>query len=102
VRGRERRLILTAIIAAAVWAGSRYLQPFGRCHKCKGTGRIRRGKRRVKVCPRCKGHRRVQRRGSGTLHRAVFKIRDGRQAVTRYQEGKTTMCDGRTPSSKEK
>lgn len=29
-----------------------------------------------------------QRRGSRTLHQLIFKIRDGRQAAARYQEGK--------------
>jgi hypothetical protein len=79
-------LILAVIIALAIWLGSLYLRPFGRCRKCKGKGTIRRGRRRVKVCPRCKGLRRVQRRGSRTLHRAVFKVRDGRQAAARYKE----------------
>jgi hypothetical protein len=77
-------LILAAITTLALWLGSLYLRPFGRCHKCKGKGHIRRGPRRVKVCPRCKGHRRVQRRGSRTVHRLAFRIRDGRQAAARY------------------
>jgi DnaJ-class molecular chaperone len=79
-------LILAVIAALAVWVGSLYLRPFGRCGKCKGTGNIKRGKRRVKVCPRCKGHRRVQRRGSRTVHRLARKIRDGRQAAARYRQ----------------
>lgn len=77
-------LILAAIITLALWLGSLYVHPFGRCHRCKGSGHIKRGPRRRPVCPRCKGLRRVQRRGSRTLHRAVFKIRDGRQAAARY------------------
>jgi hypothetical protein len=79
-------LILAAILAAAVWAGSLYVHPFGRCRKCKGSGHIRRGPRRVKVCPRCRGLRRVQRRCSRTVHRAAFKIRDGQRAAARYQQ----------------
>jgi DnaJ-class molecular chaperone len=79
-------LILAAIAALAVWAGSLYLRPFRACPTCHGAGTIRRGKRRVKVCPRCKGRRRVQRRGSRTIHRLAFKIRDGRQAAARYQQ----------------
>ena len=79
-------LILAVIAAAAVWAGSLYLHPFGRCHKCKGNGHIRRGKRRVKVCPRCKGLRRVQRHGSLTVHRLARKIRDGRNAAAKHLE----------------
>ena len=86
-------LILLTIAAAAIWVGSLYLAPFARCGKCDGTGtvkRTRKGKRgrqraRVKVCPRCKGRRRVQRRGSRTVQRAVFKIRDGQRAAARYQ-----------------
>ncbi len=79
-------LILAAIAALAVWAGSLYLRPFGRCPKCKGAGTIRRGKRRVIVCPRCTGQRRAQRFGSRTIHRAARKVRDGRQAAARYQQ----------------
>ena len=79
-------LILAVIAALAVWVGWLYLAPFGRCPKCQGAGHIKTSKRRVKVCPRCKGRRRVQRRGSRTVHRAAFKIRDGRQAAARYEE----------------
>jgi DnaJ-class molecular chaperone len=87
-------LILAVLAVLAIWAGSLYLAPFGRCPKCKGTGtinRTRQGKHgrqlvRVKVCPRCKGRRRVQRRGSRTVHRLAFRIRDGRQAAAKYQE----------------
>jgi DnaJ-class molecular chaperone len=69
-----------------MWVGWLYLAPFGRCPKCKGTGHIKSGKRRVKVCPRCKGRRRVQRRGSRIVHRIVFRIRDGHGAAARYQQ----------------
>ena len=87
-------LILAVLAALAIWAGSLYLAPFGRCPKCSATGTIKRsreGKRgrqlvKVKVCPRCKGRRRVQRRGSRTVHRLAFRIRDGRRAAARYQE----------------
>ena len=79
-------LILTVLGALAVWAGSLYVHPFGRCPRCRGRGHIKRGPRRRPVCPRCKGRRRVQRRGSRTLHRATRKIRDGRQAAARYQQ----------------
>ena len=78
-------LILAVIAVLAVWVGSLYVHPFGRCPKCKGTGHIQRGRRRP-VCPRCKGRRRVQRTGSRTVHRLARKIRDGRQAAARYQQ----------------
>jgi DnaJ-class molecular chaperone len=77
-------LVLAILAAAAVGAGSLYLRPFGRCPRCKGTGHIQRGPRRRPVCPRCKGQRRIQRRGSRTVHRLVFKIRDGQRAAARY------------------
>jgi DnaJ-class molecular chaperone len=79
-------LILAVIAVLAVWVGWLYVAPFGRCGKCGGRGTIRSGKRRVKVCPRCKGRRRVQRAGSRTVHRAARRIRHGRQAAARYQE----------------
>jgi DnaJ-class molecular chaperone len=78
-------LILAAIAVLAVWLGSLYWRPFGRCPKCKGRGNIQRGKRRP-VCPRCKGLRRVQRTGSRTIHRLAFRIRDGQRAAARYQQ----------------
>jgi hypothetical protein len=79
-------LILAVIAALAIWLGSLYLRPFGRCPKCKGAGHVKRGKRRVKVCLRCKGRRRVQRTGSRTVHRLARKIREGRRAAARYQQ----------------
>jgi DnaJ-class molecular chaperone len=79
-------LILYAIAALALWAGWLYVAPFGRCPKCSGTGHVRSGRRRVKVCPRCKGRRRVQRRGSRLVHRAAFRVRDGQRAAAKYQE----------------
>ena len=75
-------LILFVIVALAVWLGFLYLAPFGRCGKCKGTGHISSGRRQVKVCPRCKGRRRIQRRGSRTVHRLAYRIR-GRAANRR-------------------
>jgi DnaJ-class molecular chaperone len=79
-------LLLAVIAAAAMWVGWLYVAPFGRCGKCKGTGHISRGPRRRPVCPRCKGRRRVQRRGSRTVHRTARKIREGRRAAARYQQ----------------
>lgn len=78
-------LVLAVIATLAVWLGWLYLAPFGPCPKCKGTGNIKRGKRRP-VCPRCKGRRRVQRTGSRTVHRAARRIRHGRQAAARYSQ----------------
>jgi DnaJ-class molecular chaperone len=74
------------LLAAAVWLGSLYVRPFGRCQRCHGAGTVRRGRRRVIVCPRCHGQRRGQRFGSRALHRAIRKIRQGRQAAARYQQ----------------
>jgi hypothetical protein len=86
-------LILTVIAAVAVWIGWLYLAPFGRCGKCKGSGHIRSGRRRVKVCPRCKGRRRVQRPGSRTVHRLVFRIRAGQRTAARYQQQEDSHGD---------
>jgi DnaJ-class molecular chaperone len=79
-------LVLAVIAALAIWVGWLYLAPFGRCGKCKGAGHVKRGARRVKVCPRCKGRRRIQRRGSRTVHRLARKIGHGREAAARYQQ----------------
>jgi len=72
------------LLALAVWAGSLYLRPFGRCPRCIGAGTIRRGQRRVVVCPRCHGHGRAQRLGSRTVHRLARSIR-GEAARTRAE-----------------
>ena len=53
--------------AAALRVGFLYVAPFGRC-------------------PKCKGRRRIQRTGSRTVHRLVFKIRHGREVAARYQQ----------------
>jgi hypothetical protein len=79
-------LVLFIIAALAAWIGWLYLAPFGRCGKCGGAGTIKRRQGRVKVCPRCKGRRRVQRRGSRLVHRAAFRIRDGQRAAAKYTE----------------
>jgi hypothetical protein len=87
-------LVLAVIAALAAWVGSLYLRPFGRCGKCSGTGTIKRtraGKHgqqlvKVKVCPRCKGRLRVQRLGSRTVHRVVFRIRAGQRTAAKYRE----------------
>jgi DnaJ-class molecular chaperone len=79
-------LILAVIAALAVWVGFLYVAPFGRCPKCQGRGHVKSGPRRVKACPRCKGRRRVQRRGSRTVHRLAYRIRDGQRAAARYLE----------------
>jgi DnaJ-class molecular chaperone len=77
-------LILAVLALLALRVGFLYWRPFGRCPKCKGTGHIKRGRRRP-VCPRCKGRRRVQRPGSRTIHRLARRIRQGRAAAARYQ-----------------
>ncbi len=79
-------LILAIIAALVLSVGWLYVAPFGRCTRCGGRGHIARGKRRRIVCPRCKGQRRIQRRGSRTVHQLARRIRDGRRAAARYQE----------------
>ena len=79
-------LVLAVLALLAARVGFLYLTPFGRCPKCKGTGHIKRGPRRRPVCPRCKGLKRIQRTGSRTVHRLVFKIRHGRAVGARYQQ----------------
>lgn len=78
--------IVLAVAGFAVWLGFLYVHPFGRCLRCWGAGHIQDGKRRRRVCPRCKGRRRVQYHGSRTVHRLVFKIRDGQRAAARYHD----------------
>jgi DnaJ-class molecular chaperone len=78
-------LILAVTAALAVWIGSLYVAPFGRCPRCHGAGNIQRGNRRP-VCPRCKGRKRIQRTGSRTVHQLARRVRDGRQAAARYQQ----------------
>jgi DnaJ-class molecular chaperone len=78
-------LILAVLAVAALRVGFLYWRPFGPCPRCKGRGNIQRGRRRP-VCPRCKGRKRIQRRGSRTIHRLVFKIRDGQRTATRYKQ----------------
>jgi DnaJ-class molecular chaperone len=79
-------LVLAVFAVLAIRVGCLYLRPFGPCPKCKSTGHIKRGPRRRRVCPRCKGQRRIQRTGSRTVHRLARKIRHGRQAAARYQQ----------------
>jgi DnaJ-class molecular chaperone len=78
-------LVLAVLAILATRVGFLYLRPFGRCPRCKGRGNIKRGPRRRPICPRCKGLRRVQRRGSRTIHRLARRIRHGRRAAARYQ-----------------
>lgn len=68
--------ILIAFAAFALWAGSLYVRPFGRCLLCRGKGNLRRkGRRRAPVCPLCKGMKRRQRLGSRTVHRTIRMVR---------------------------
>ncbi|MGH3218961.1 MAG: hypothetical protein ACRDPY_09685 [Streptosporangiaceae bacterium] len=67
--------ILIGFAAAAVWAGSLLVKPFGRCWLCGGKGNIRRkGSRRAPKCPLCKGRGRRQRTGSRTVHRTRRQV----------------------------
>jgi hypothetical protein len=87
-------LILAVLAAVAIWWGRCTWPRSAAAPSARGTGTIKRTRKgkhgrqlvRVKVCPRCKGRRRVQRRGSRTIDRLAFRIRDGRQAAARYQE----------------
>jgi hypothetical protein len=64
------------ILALAAWVAFLYAWPFGPCPKCHGSGHIPRADgRRVIVCPRCKGLKRVQRPGSRTVHRLARSLR---------------------------
>jgi DnaJ-class molecular chaperone len=78
------QLVLAVIGGLAVWVGWLYVAPFGPCPRCRGTGHVKRGKRRRPVCPRCKGIGRVQHRGSRIVHQLARKVRDGRKAADRY------------------
>jgi len=62
------------VLAVAAWIAVLYVSPFGPCFRCRGRGTTRKG-RRVIVCPRCHGRRRVQRTGSRTVHRLARRIR---------------------------
>jgi hypothetical protein len=79
-------LILAVLAALAIWAGSLYVYPFGRCPRCNGAGIILHGKRRVKLCPRCEGRKRVQRPGSRTVHQLARTVRQGHNGAARYQQ----------------
>jgi DnaJ-class molecular chaperone len=79
-------LILFAFAAVALWVGLAVPRAVRPLPKCQGTGHVKSGKRRVKVCPRCKGRRCVQRRGSRTVHGLVFRIRDGQRAAAKYTQ----------------
>ena len=84
-------LALAVLAVIVLRVGFLYLAPFGPCPKCKGTGHIKRGKRRRPVCPRCKGRKRIQRTGSRTIHRLVFKIRTGSAPPPATSSRRTTM-----------
>jgi hypothetical protein len=65
-------LVGLAAAAAIAYAASCAWWPFGKCHKCHGTGRIARSDGRVfRLCPRCKstGRRlRIGRRVWNLIH----------------------------------
>lgn len=68
--------ILTVAVLLTVWAGSLYVHPFVRCHRCRGTGAARSPSgRRVGRCRWCRGKGRRQRFGSRTVHRTVWALR---------------------------
>ena len=61
-------MFLIVFAAAALWAASLLVRPFGRCWLCGGRGNIRHRGRAPK-CPLCKGMKRRQRAGSRAVHR---------------------------------
>lgn len=65
-------LILSLIVIARIvflWA-----VPFGPCPHCSGRGVTGNGRRRLRVCPRCKGVGRRQRPGSKTVHQLARRV----------------------------
>jgi hypothetical protein len=70
-------VILIALAAAAVWAGSLYLWPFGPCLRCNGTGRNKGSTgKRFGECRRCKGSGRRRRLGAKTIRRGAVSLAD--------------------------
>jgi len=91
-------LFLYAVAAAALWLGSLYVHPFGRCLRCRGRRVVIRGtkrKPRPVRCPVCKGHGRRQRLGSRTVHQLVCRVRRelARQRQARLAERTLTRAD---------
>ena len=103
-------LFLYATAAAALWLGSLYVHPFGRCLRCRGQGHIirhkprparRKGKPRkpgppkVTTCKACKGIGRRQRPGSRTLHQLGRRVRRelARQHQSRITERTVSHAD---------
>jgi cytochrome c553 len=66
---------LVILAAAASWIAFLYVSPFGACLRCHGRGTVRKGRRRVIVCPSCHGRKRAQRLGSRTVHRLARRVR---------------------------
>jgi DnaJ-class molecular chaperone len=63
-------VFLIILAAAAFWALTLLVKPFGKCWLCRGKGNIvRKGKRKAPKCRACKGVGRRQRTGSRTVHR---------------------------------
>lgn len=78
---------LVGLAVVGLWLGSLYVRPFGRCWRCGGTGHLKRRRgRRAPKCPRCKGLRRIQRRGSRTVHRLARKVRTGQAVAAKHQQ----------------
>ena len=79
-------VFLLIVLALFVWVLSLYLKPFGACPRCHGQGHIMAGTKkrpRPRTCPRCKGIRRRQRRGSRTVHQLARRVRRYRQRTAR-------------------
>jgi len=74
-------LVLLALVAIAVWAGSLYLWPFGPCMRCDGSGRnsgsnSNSNSNSYGECRRCNGTGRRRRLGAKTIHRGAVSVAD--------------------------
>ena len=72
-------IILTALLALILWAGSLYLHPWRPCPRCTphagqrgGSGRNKGSRRhRFGACARCQGTGKVHRHGARVLHKTI-------------------------------
>jgi hypothetical protein len=75
------QLILSGLVALAVWVLSLYLWPFAPCRRCEGSGRNKGSNRkRYGECKRCRGSGRRRRLGAKTIHRGAVSLADKARA----------------------